>query len=206
VTGVRRRRGPIDGARIIPPVRSIDRYAQGDESARIVASMTRIPDEELLRIARERPEAIATFYDRFERPVLAFFRRRVIDPQTALDLTAETFAQVVLETRDGVRVDDAASWLFAITRSKLSHYDRLGAVESRARRRVGLGPVHAPAERLELLDPTEDDLALEAVWSVLRGLAVRAPDRGAQNGTAPTTIVPELRSELGDAMALHVRL
>jgi DNA-directed RNA polymerase specialized sigma24 family protein len=121
--------------------------------------MMRLGDEELLRLTREQPDAAGVFVARFERPTLAFFRRRVADSQTALDLTSETFAQAMLECGMGARVDDAASWLFAIAKGRLADFERRGAVGG-ARR-----PRH-PAD--DGLGEMEDDLALLAVSSVLR--------------------------------------
>jgi DNA-directed RNA polymerase specialized sigma24 family protein len=113
----------------------------------------------MLRLAREQPEAIGVFWERFERPTLAFFRRRVADAQTALDLTSETFAQAVLECGKGARVDDAASWLFAIAKGRLAHVERRDGRRPRRPAEDGLGAM-------------EEDLALIAVSSVLRGLPI----------------------------------
>ena len=122
----------------------------------------RLGDEELLRLTREQPDAAGVFVARFERPTLAFFRRRVADSQTALDLTSETFAQAMLECGMGARVDDAASWLFAIAKGRLADFERRGQVTVRVAPR--------PVENgLECSD-ADEDLALMAVSSALRGL------------------------------------
>lgn len=125
-------------------------------------------DEQLLCLARERPDAIDVFRERFERPTLAYFLWRVNDPPAALDLTAETFAQAILECRGGARVHDAATWLFAIARAKLADFELRGTVDSRARLRVGSS--FANRRLLDSIDPMEEDLALIAVSSALRGL------------------------------------
>lgn len=39
------------------------------------------------------PAAFGEFYVANAKPMLVFFTRRVLDPETALELTAETFAQ-----------------------------------------------------------------------------------------------------------------
>jgi DNA-directed RNA polymerase specialized sigma24 family protein len=121
-------------------------------------------------MTRERPEAVDAFRQRFERPTLAYFLWRVDDPHAALDLTAETFAQVVLECQDGARVHDAASWLFAIARAKLADFERRGAVEARARLRTGSGWMRPSRDLLRSVELMEEDLALIAVSSALRGL------------------------------------
>lgn len=53
-------------------------------------------DAELLKVARTGPSAFATFYDRYEAPVVAYFARRVGDPELAADLTAEVFAAALM--------------------------------------------------------------------------------------------------------------
>jgi DNA-directed RNA polymerase specialized sigma24 family protein len=51
-----------------------------------------IDDDALLVAAVDDPEAFARFHRRHVRGVLAYFRRRTGDAETAADLTAETFA------------------------------------------------------------------------------------------------------------------
>jgi hypothetical protein len=48
--------------------------------------------EPLLSRARREPEAFAEFYAEQRHHVLGFFARRTLDPETAVDLVAETFA------------------------------------------------------------------------------------------------------------------
>ena len=109
-------------------------------------------DRELLQQARARPEALGEFYDRYETAVAAFFVRRTRDPHAALELTAETFAEVVLQCHRGVAVREPTGWLFAIAHAKLIDSHRRGAVDSRARRRLGIGPAAAEDEALERVE------------------------------------------------------
>ena len=124
-------------------------------------------DAELLAQARERPEALGEFYDRYEPAVVAYFVRRVRDAEIALDLTAETFAEVVLQCHRGVEVREPLAWLFAIAQAKLANLHRRGAVDRRARARLGVGPVAVedpPPEEVD--DPCAeevDDPPTEAV-------------------------------------------
>jgi RNA polymerase sigma-70 factor (ECF subfamily) len=72
--------------------------------------------------------------------VLRFFARRTLQPDVALDLMAETFAQTFAD-RAGFRGqgdDEAAAWIFGIARHQLGKYFRRGAVERRALGRLGL--------------------------------------------------------------------
>ncbi len=109
-------------------------------------------DEQLLVAAREEPAAFAELYRRHVRAVVAFFARRTPGTDAAADLTAETFAAALAGRRsfDPER-GEARGWLFGIAHRQLASYQRRGAVERRARRRLGM-------ERLEL-----DDAQLERI-------------------------------------------
>lgn len=103
-------------------------------------------DERLLVAARDDPSAFAELYRRHVRAIVAFFARRTAGTDVAADLTAETFAAALAGRRsyDPER-GDARAWLFGIAHRQLISYQRRGAVERRARRRLGM-------ERLELDD------------------------------------------------------
>lgn len=66
--------------------------------------------------------------------LLLYFSRRVVDAQTAMDLTAETFAQAIASRRNfrGDDLRDAQGWLFGIAKHLLHRYYRKGSVEQRA--------------------------------------------------------------------------
>jgi RNA polymerase sigma factor (sigma-70 family) len=93
------------------------------------------------RQAAAKPVAdFGDFYDRNAEAILAFFARRVLDPELALDLTAETFAQA-FKSRHRFRGDgdeQARAWLYGIARHQLSQYRRRGAAERRALGRLGI--------------------------------------------------------------------
>jgi len=82
----------------------------------------------------------ASAYDAHARSILIFLARRTYDPETALDLTAETFAQAFEARRRfrGSTEEDAAAWLFGIARHILSRYLRRGKAERRALTRLGV--------------------------------------------------------------------
>ncbi len=66
--------------------------------------------------------------------VLVFHARRTMDPELALDLTAETFAEA-WRCRHQLRAEtpeEQRGWLFAIARNQLGRYWRRGKVERRA--------------------------------------------------------------------------
>ena len=79
-------------------------------------------------------------YERQSDAVLRWFARRTADPQVALDLWAETFAQAVAGARRfrGNTADDEAAWLFAIARNQLAGYLRRGYAEQRAVHKLGI--------------------------------------------------------------------
>ena len=126
--------------------------------------LNRRNDEELLVRAREEPQAFSASYARHVRAVQAYFGRRVGDPETAFDLTAETFAAALRSVpRYEPRPEPARAWLFAIARNTLSEALRRGRVQDEARRALAMEPValgDADVESLALLAETP---ALEAL-------------------------------------------
>jgi DNA-directed RNA polymerase specialized sigma24 family protein len=74
--------------------------------------------------------------------VTGFHLRRTRSPELAFDLTAETFAAVIVSCgRFRPKRGPAAAWLFAIAEHKLADSRRRARVESSARRRLRLEPV-----------------------------------------------------------------
>lgn len=122
------------------------------------------PDDEAILAALDTaPEGYAVFYRRHVAGLLGYFLRRTHDPELAADLCAETFAAAL----DGAHRFDpargpAVAWLYGIARRLLAHADRRGAVEDRARRRLGMAPLDltdAAIERIEALAGSEAALA-----------------------------------------------
>lgn len=139
------------------------------------SSVEQPTDAELL--ASDRTEDFGIFYDRHARAVLGFLYRRTADPDTAADLTAETFAQALLSRR---RFRDpgngARAWLVGIAHHQLARTLRRSRVEDRARRRLGMERVpidEVSYERIEeLADFTPVREAIrEAMGSLSSGLA-----------------------------------
>jgi RNA polymerase sigma-70 factor (ECF subfamily) len=97
---------------------------------------------EALRRAADEPEAFANFYDEHDIRMLSYFARRVYDPDIAMDLTAETFAQAYVGRHRfrGISDGEAAGWLYAIARRQLGRYFKKARVELRALERLGLEP------------------------------------------------------------------
>lgn len=127
-------------------------------------------DEDLLLAARDEPEAFGLFYRRHVRALAAYFWRRSRDAEETADLTAETFAAAL----DGcARFDPgrgpAIGWLYGIAHRQLGTLHRRGAVEQRARRRMGMARLQLDDEELERV---EADAVLEGPQArVLQELA-----------------------------------
>lgn len=110
-------------------------------------------DDCVLAASASDPSAFGAFYRRYERPVLAYFRRRTGDSELAADLTAEVFAAALAACpRYQPRRAPASAWLFAIAQHKLARSRRRGAVEDRARRRLGMAPIRLDDVDLERID------------------------------------------------------
>jgi RNA polymerase sigma factor (sigma-70 family) len=145
------------------------------------------PDTELLAAALAgQGEAFGAFYRRHARGITAFHLARTNDAQDAADLTAETFA-VALEALDRFDPErgEPIAWLFGIARHRVLALRRRGAVEDRARRRMGIA-------RLDL-----DDAALEQVESAASAELIRVQLREGFDALPP---------DQRDAVALRVLL
>ena len=96
-------------------------------------------DAELIRRAREEPEALAELYLRYRAQLYAWFRSRLPE-SAASELTAELFAQVALSLK---RFRDeaggsAAPWLYGIAKNLVRRYHERGRIDEAARRRLGM--------------------------------------------------------------------
>src|SRR3954447_23906901 len=125
-------------------------------------------DEALLAATRREPEAFAVFYRRHVRALIGYFLRRTRDAELAADLTAETFA-AALDGCHRFRPErgPAVGWLYGIARRQLGHAHRRGAVEDRARRRLGMAPLALDDTTLERVEALADTAALSAALSAL---------------------------------------
>ena len=102
------------------------------------------------------PEDISRLYRAHARDVLRFMARRTLQPEVAVDLVAETFAQALADRARfrGSGDAEALASIFGIARHQLGKYFRRGAVERRALARFGLqvaAMTDADFERVEEL-------------------------------------------------------
>ena len=70
-------------------------------------------------------ELLSALFRRDADALLIWFARRKFDPEAAMDLMAETFAEVFDRKRlVGDREDDARRWLYGIAHHQLSRFIR----------------------------------------------------------------------------------
>jgi RNA polymerase sigma-70 factor (ECF subfamily) len=137
-----------------------------------------LDDEAILAALDAAPEGFAVFYRRHVGGLLGYFLRRTHDPEVAADLCAETFAAAL----DGAHRFDpargpAVAWLYGIARRLLAHAQRRGAVEDRARRRLGMAPLDLTDAAIERIEALGTDPALAEALAELpeeQRAAVRA--------------------------------
>ena len=92
-------------------------------------------DAQLIKEARTNADAFAELYERYVRSVHAWFRTRV-EPASAMDLTAETFAQAAGGLRRFRDESDgsAGPWLFGIAKNLHRRFLERRRVETVGRR------------------------------------------------------------------------
>lgn len=117
-------------------------------------------DAVLLRAAPDDDAAFATIY-RKHAPRLYSVLRRSVGREVALDLVAETFAQLLTSAHRFRGTDDSAAlgWMNAIARNLALNYLRRERVEARARRRLEVDEQIRQA--LEMTRDTEGELSAE---------------------------------------------
>ena len=96
-------------------------------------------DAELLLASREDPATFVELYRRHAEDLLRYFARRTLDPESAAELTAETFAEAFASR--GTYRDTGAngvSWVYGIARHQLGRYFRAGRVDAGARKKLGM--------------------------------------------------------------------
>ena len=114
-------------------------------------------DVELIVRSWDEPEVFGVVFEHHAETLLGYFARRTLDAEAAADLTAETFAQAFASRR---RFRDrglgATGWLYGIARHQLSRFLRTGAVDARARRRLGMPRREVSAEDYERIEELID--------------------------------------------------
>jgi len=118
------------------------------------------PDAVLLEAARDGDsDAFGAFYLRHRDAVLRFCGRRAGSPDAVADLTAETFA-TALTVLHGPRppvVESGVGWLLGIAKHKIADSYRRGAVDDRARTKIGMDPLRLETEDVETILELADE-------------------------------------------------
>lgn len=112
-------------------------------------------------------EAFKSFYAAERESLLKFLARRVYDPELALDLCSEVFAQAFFDRARfrGADLETARAWLYTIARARLADYYRKGTVEQKALRRL---KIELPPPQVDELARVEELLDLDAARSMIR--------------------------------------
>lgn len=100
------------------------------------------------------PECFVALYRREAEFVLTFCTRRVMDAETALDLTAETFAQAFRGRASfrGTTRAEARAWLLAIARRQIARYLRRGKLDRGALRRLAIQTPRLEPDQIEQIE------------------------------------------------------
>lgn len=115
---------------------------------------------------------LTELFGQHAREILGFLARRTSNPEAAVDLLAETFAEA-FEGRGEFRGNDPSSeraWLFAIARNQLTDHFRSEKAHGSAVRRLGI-------ERRELTDSEYDRIEELAGTYELRELVADQVER-----------------------------
>jgi RNA polymerase sigma factor (sigma-70 family) len=91
-------------------------------------------------LAREDPATFADVYVAYHEQVLRFFARRTLDPETAFDLMAETFAELFahIDRFRGETEEQGRAWMWTVARHQLYRWRERGIVEKRSLERLGV--------------------------------------------------------------------
>jgi RNA polymerase sigma factor (sigma-70 family) len=99
-------------------------------------------------------DGFSELYKSEAEDVLIFLTRRTLDGETAVELTAETFAIAMRSWRKlrGLAHEQQRAWLFTVSRRQLGRYLRRAKVEQRAVQRLGIQSPHVDQDDLLLIE------------------------------------------------------
>lgn len=123
-------------------------------------------DATLLRNLRRDHRAFEAFYRRWATPLHGWIRTQVPDSDIAADITAETFARVLVSSGSfrGTTPEQAVGWLWGVARNLVRQYYRSRRLESAARQRLGV------AERGYAVESWDDVEARASAQALAREL------------------------------------
>jgi len=125
------------------------------------------------RTAADGSDALVEAYDAYQRDIHGFLRAATRDPDTAEDLTQETFIRLFKEIRAGRTPDNIRAWLYTVATNLVTSRGRRMAVAERFKAVLAIrGSADSPeqdtvrAERQDIVQralaklPTDDRTAL----------------------------------------------
>ncbi|MGA9876432.1 MAG: sigma-70 family RNA polymerase sigma factor [Solirubrobacteraceae bacterium] len=128
-------------------------------------------------MAMDDADGFSELYRSEGEDVLIFLTRRTLDGETAVELTAETFAIAMRSWKklSGLAREQQRAWLFTVARRQLGRYLRRARVEQRAVQKLG---VQLPAVDHDDLLLIERRAGLSELRTVLgRELAHLSPEQ-----------------------------
>lgn len=152
--------------------------AIGQQVAAEAAPSTSDGARDLLVQARAGDErAFIEFYRSTSPALLRWFTRRTAAADLAADLCAETYAKALesLDGYDSTRSTGPNAWLYGIAKNEMRTWARRRAVESRARRRLGVDVALPGTDELDLVELRVD---LEQLVGPLREALDRLGAKG----------------------------
>jgi RNA polymerase sigma-70 factor (ECF subfamily) len=131
-------------------------------------------DGELLQALRRDPEAAGVLYDRYALRLVRYLEQQGASEDLALDATQEMFARLILHGRRVRPSPDGTiwPWLAVSGRNLLRDWQRRGAVEAKARHRLGF-----PLSTDEAADPLIQLEAASSNRGLGEGLRRLSPDQ-----------------------------
>lgn len=108
--------------------------------------------------ARENPETFGDLYLAYRDQVLRYFARRLLDPEHAFDLMAETFADMFasIHTLRGQTEAQGRAWMWSIAKAQLALWRRRGEIERRNLERLALPVPSLGPEEFERIEELAD--------------------------------------------------
>jgi RNA polymerase sigma factor (sigma-70 family) len=114
-----------------------------------------IEEHAVARMASD-PDAVVLIYRAHAERLAVYLRRRTGDTELTAELVAEVFAAAIESSSRYVPETSVRGWLFGIANHKLTDSYRRKAIDDRARRRLGVPPLHAEDPEIADLDARLD--------------------------------------------------